>query len=217
MAAVPILDFWGENFDHPWRVLDGLYRCTKFGWNRCSSFVISCVLVLMITATVWRCNCLLRIQREECTRALLYLPAAGADAVNTGCTCYQTCYCTCSSSKQIMTSLKNYNHHVVNLLYTTDKWGRHIIIISASLSINIASVTDLSPSPLACLSVWLPVGQESVLWQNGWLDPDAVWDGEWGESRDGCIRWGWWSTKGKGSFGVNLGRPIVTNGTFVAY
>jgi len=22
------------------------------------------------------------------------------------------------------------------------------------------------------------------------LDPDAVWSGEWGRSRDGCIRWG---------------------------
>jgi len=22
------------------------------------------------------------------------------------------------------------------------------------------------------------------------LDPDAVWDGEWGRSNDGCIRWG---------------------------
>ena len=28
---------------------------------------------------------------------------------------------------------------------------------------------------------------------------------------------GWLSSKGRGSFGVNLGRPIVTNGDFVAY
>jgi len=32
----------------------------------------------------------------------------------------------------------------------------------------------------------LSVCLESVLWQNGWFDPDAVWDGEWGRSsRDG--------------------------------
>jgi len=27
------------------------------------------------------------------------------------------------------------------------------------------------------------------LWKNGWLDLDAVWGGEWGRLRDGCIRW----------------------------
>ena len=42
----------------------------------------------------------------------------------------------------------------------------------------------LSPS----LSVGLCVGPERVLWQNGSLDPDAVRDGEWGRSRDRCIR-----------------------------
>ena len=90
-------------------------------------------------------------------------------------------------------------------------------IISASLSINIASVSadgvDLSPSPSVGRSVCLC--PESVLWQNGWLDPDAAWDGEWGRSRDGCIRLGWWSSKGRGSFGINLGRPIVTNGNLL--
>jgi len=34
--------------------------------------------------------------------------------------------------------------------------------------------------------------------------------GEWGWSRDGCIRWG--GGKGRGSFGVNLERLIVTKG-----
>ena len=28
---------------------------------------------------------------------------------------------------------------------------------------------------------------ESVLWQNGWLDPDAVWGGEWSWGSYGCI------------------------------
>jgi len=56
------------------------------------------------------------------------------------------------------------------------------------------------PRPSVGLSVCVSVWPESVLWQNGWLDPDTVWDGEWGRSRDGCIRWGWWSSKGKGQF-----------------
>ena len=25
--------------------------------------------------------------------------------------------------------------------------------------------------------------------ENSWLDPDAVWDGEWERSRDECVRW----------------------------
>jgi len=45
---------------------------------------------------------------------------------------------------------------------------------------------------LSHLSVGLCVGlcvcPESVLWQNGCLDPDAIRGGEWGWSRDGCIR-----------------------------
>ena len=44
--------------------------------------------------------------------------------------------------------------------------------------------------------------------------PDAVWDGEWGRSRDGCIRWDGYRKRERGSFGVNLGRPIVTSGDF---
>jgi len=50
------------------------------------------------------------------------------------------------------------------------------------------------------LSVGRSVGLQSVLWQNGWLDPDAVWDGEWGRSRDECNRSGWLSSMGKGQF-----------------
>ena len=38
MAAVRHLGFVGHDWDHPWRVIDGLYRCAKFGWNRCISF-----------------------------------------------------------------------------------------------------------------------------------------------------------------------------------
>jgi len=33
-----ILDLSGAYWDHPRRLLDGLYRSAKFGWNRCSTF-----------------------------------------------------------------------------------------------------------------------------------------------------------------------------------
>jgi len=33
-----ILDLLGAYWDHPRRLLGGLYRCAKFGWNRCSTF-----------------------------------------------------------------------------------------------------------------------------------------------------------------------------------
>ena len=33
-----ILDLLGADWDNPRRDLDGLYRCAKFGWSRCSSF-----------------------------------------------------------------------------------------------------------------------------------------------------------------------------------
>jgi len=48
------------------------------------------------------------------------------------------------------------------------------------------------------------------------MDPDAVGDGECGQLKDACIRWGWWLLKGRGSFEGEFGRPIVTNEDFVA-
>ena len=43
------------------------------------------------------------------------------------------------------------------------------------------------------------------------MDPDAVWDGEWGRLNDGCIRWVV-IIEGEGAvLGVNFGRPTVTN------
>jgi len=55
-----------------------------------------------------------------------------------------------------------------------------------------------------CLSVFLSVDRwvcpEGTRWQNGWLDLDAVWGGEWGRWRDGCIRCGCRSSKGKRQF-----------------
>ena len=63
-----------------------------------------------------------------------------------------------------------------------------------------------------CRSVCVSVSlcPESILWQNGWLDPDSVWGGERGWSRDECIRLDGYHRRGKGSFVVNLERPIVT-------
>jgi len=45
------------------------------------------------------------------------------------------------------------------------------------------------------------------------MDPDAVWDGKWGRARMGVLDLdgGGDRRKGRDSFGVNLGRPIVTN------
>jgi len=51
--------------------------------------------------------------------------------------------------------------------------------------------TDLLPNPSVDRSGCQSVGPEDVLWQNGWLDLEAVWDGEWSQSKDGCIWWGW--------------------------
>jgi len=47
------------------------------------------------------------------------------------------------------------------------------------------------------------------------LGPDAVWHGAWGRSVDGCIRWGGDCRGGRAVLGVNLVRPIVTNGTLL--
>jgi len=64
---------------------------------------------------------------------------------------------------------------------------------SASLSINTIerkrySSIDLLPRPPVGLCVCLFVCPESVLWQNGCLNPDAIWGGDWGRSRDGSTR-----------------------------
>jgi len=56
--------------------------------------------------------------------------------------------------------------------------------------------------------------RKSELCQNGRLDPNAVWGDERGRSRDGCIRWVVIVEGKRAVFGVNLGRPIVTNGAF---
>jgi len=52
--------------------------------------------------------------------------------------------------------------------------------LAASLTIKRKRLM-VSTCRLSHLSVCRSVYPESVLWQIGWLDPDAVWDGEWVE------------------------------------
>ena len=40
---------------------------------------------------------------------------------------------------------------------------------------------------------------------------------DWGRSRDVCIRWGGDRRMGRGSFGMDVGRPNVTNAYLFAY
>jgi len=98
-------------------------------------------------------------------------------------------------------------HHTVFCHW--DSCSVILLLARRSLSVS-AHAMDLLPSLSVGLSVYLST---KCTVAKGWLDPDAVWDGEWGWSRDGCIRWRCWSSKGKGQF---LGRPIVTNEAFVA-
>jgi len=82
------------------------------------------------------------------------------------------------------------------------------LFFSVSLSISIASrALMFRTCHLAHLSVCVCL--ESVLWQNGWLEPDTVWGGECGRVWYGCILDGVGDCrKGRGSFGVNLGVPL---------
>jgi len=48
------------------------------------------------------------------------------------------------------------------------------------------------------------------------MDPDAVWGGEWHQSRDGCIRWMVIVEGERAVLGVHLEHPFVTSGDFVA-
>jgi len=48
MAASAILDMSGVYWDHPRRLLVGLYRCAKFGLNCCSTFDNMKVLIFCV-------------------------------------------------------------------------------------------------------------------------------------------------------------------------
>jgi len=80
----------------------------------------------------------------------------------------------------------------------------NICIISAWLSISIVNrAITLRNIRLdhVCLSLCQSVSPQSVLWQNGWLDPDAVWDGEWNHPRHLRIRLGSRAPRARGCFG----------------
>jgi len=72
-----------------------------------------------------------------------------------------------------------------------ERTSAELLLARRSLSIGVIGV-DLLPIPSVGLCVCVcDVVPESVLWQNGCVDPDAVWGGEWGQLRDGYIRWRW--------------------------
>jgi len=91
-----------------------------------------------------------------------------------------------------------WNDSLISAVYGMNA-GYCIIIIRASLSIS--KRAEHSSYGTFTWTVCLSVGPQSVLWQNSWLDPDAIWGGEWGWSRDGCITWGGYRQRGRGSFG----------------
>jgi len=76
------------------------------------------------------------------------------------------------------------------------------VVISASLSISIASV---SGSCYGTFAWTISVCQQSLLWKNGWVDPDAVWGGEWGRSRNARVLDGVVIVERKGSFVSEFG------------
>jgi len=96
------------------------------------------------------------------------------------------------------------------ILFYTESLNLPTLFISR-VALYQASVSGLCDGTYrsVCLSVWRFVCLQIVLWQNGWVDPDTVWDGEWVWSRNGCIRCGGNRRRGRSSFGVNFGRPGV--------
>ena len=68
------------------------------------------------------------------------------------------------------------------------------------------------------LCVGRSVGLSSALWKKGGSDPDAVWHHRSnGSSHEARVLGFEDRSMGKGTFGANLGRAIVTNGDFTAY
>ena len=68
-----------------------------------------------------------------------------------------------------------------------------------------------------CLSVGRSVCPVHCARQNGGSDPDAVWHHRSDGSRDEAGSGVWDRFTGKGTFGANLGRTVITNGGFTAY
>jgi len=79
-------------------------------------------------------------------------------------------------------------------------------------------VVKLSRGRSVGLCVGRSVGLSSALWKNGGSDPDAVWHHRSdGSSHEARVLGFEDRSMGKGTFGANLGRAIVTNGDFTAY
>ena len=101
----------------------------------------------------------------------------------------------------IQRAVQVYDYFISLQTQLLKRWRLVKSVVSALLWISIASRALMVQNVcLAHLSV-----RKSELWQNSWLDPDAVWGGERGRSSDGCIRLGWWSSKGRRSFGGEFG------------
>ena len=120
-------------------------------------------------------------------------------------------------SSDILTSLLcvwmvgKYSHFLAKCSHYWHTMSLHLL--AASLLSSECKRLMLRNIRLNHMSVCLFVCLQSVLWQKGWLDPDAVWVVSgvgWGM---GVLN-GWWSSKGRGSFGGEFGLPIVTNWAF---
>jgi len=86
--------------------------------------------------------------------------------------------------------------------------NRFFIIISCT-ALYQASISSFCDRPSGNLSVC----PKSVLWQTGWVDPDAIGMVSWVSRCMGVLD-GIMIVEGKGSYWMNLGHPIVTNGDF---
>jgi len=100
-------------------------------------------------------------------------------------------------------------------------WFLYLVIFSVSLSVNLAIVNangvELLLSPSVGLCVYLPVCRYRKCSVAKRLIGSGCHLGWWvGRSRDGRIRWVVICQRQVDILGVNLGRPIVTNGDFVA-
>ena len=100
---------------------------------------------------------------------------------------------------------------------------RAYVLIRPRRSLSAAAFSSQTFSWTICRSVGpyvrASVALSSALWKNGGSDPDAVW--QWHHrsdgSRDEAGSGVWGSVHGKGTYGGEFGRAIVTNGDFTAY
>jgi len=65
--------------------------------------------------------------------------------------------------------------------------GQFLLLLPTLGFLVINSHVTLQACRLSYLSVGWSVCLVDELWKNGQLNLDAIWGGEWGRSRDGCI------------------------------